>query len=197
MNRSLSFKNLKKLYNEKHKSVPEIARLSECSENKVNYWLAKYQIKKRTISEAIYVKNNPNGDPFKFIVPKSAEDAELFGLGLGLYWGEGTKANKDSIRLGNTDPNLIKKFIEFLIRFFSIKKKDLHFGLQIFSDIEVERALDFWIKRLKIKRSQFYKPIISISGSIGTYKKKSEYGVLTVMYHNKKLRNLLVELLPK
>ncbi|OGD35130.1 hypothetical protein A2W39_02225 [Candidatus Azambacteria bacterium RIFCSPHIGHO2_01_46_10] len=197
MNRSLSFKNLKKLYNEKHKSVPEIARLSECSENKVNYWLAKYQIKKRTISEAIYVKHNPKGDPFKFIVPKSAEDAELFGLGLGLYWGEGTKANKDSIRLGNTDPNLIKKFIEFLIRFFSIKKKDLHFGLQIFSDIEVERALDFWIKRLKIKRSQFYKPIISISGSIGTYKKKSEYGVLTVMYHNKKLRNLLVELLPK
>ena len=197
MNRSLSFKNLKKLYNEKHKSVPEIARLSECSENKVNYWLAKYQIKKRTISEAIYVKHNPKGDPFKFIVPKSAEDAELFGLGLGLYWGEGTKANKDSIRLGNTDPNLIEKFIEFLIRFFSIKKKDLHFGLQIFSDIEVERALDFWIKRLKIKRSQFYKPIISISGSIGTYKKKSEYGVLTVMYHNKKLRNLLVELLPK
>jgi len=197
MNKSLSFKNLKKLYNEKHKSVPEIARLSECSENKVNYWLAKYQIKKRTISEAIYVKHNPKGDPFKFIVPKSAEDAELFGLGLGLYWGEGTKANKDSIRLGNTDPNLIKKFIEFLIRFFSIKKKDLHFGLQIFSDIEVERALDFWIKRLKIKRSQFYKPIISISGSIGTYKKKSEYGVLTVMYHNKKLRNLLVELLPK
>ena len=197
MNRSLSFKNLKKLYNEKHKSVPEIARLSECSENKVNYWLAKYQIKKRTISEAIYVKHNPKGDPFKFIVPKSAEDAELFGLGLGLYWGEGTKANKDSIRLGNTDPNLIKKFIEFLIRFFSIKKKDLHFGLQIFSDIKVERALDFWIKRLKIKRSQFYKPIISISGSIGTYKKKSEYGVLTVMYHNKKLRNLLVELLPK
>ena len=197
MNKSLSFKNLKKLYNEKHKSVPEIARLSECSENKVNYWLAKYQIKKRTISEAIYVKHNPKGDPFKFIVPKSAEDAELFGLGLGLYWGEGTKANKDSIRLGNTDPNLIEKFIEFLIRFFSIKKKDLHFGLQIFSDIEVERALDFWIKRLKIKRSQFYKPIISISGSIGTYKKKSEYGVLTVMYHNKKLRNLLVELLPK
>jgi len=126
MNKSLSFKNLKKLYNEKHKSVPEIARLSECSENKVNYWLAKYQIKKRTISEAIYVKHNPKGDPFKFIVPKSAEDAELFGLGLGLYWGEGTKANKDSIRLGNTDPNLIKKFIEFLIRFFSIKKNKLN-----------------------------------------------------------------------
>lgn len=197
MNRSLSFKNLKKLYNEKHKSVPEIARLSGCSENKVNYWLAKHQIKKRTISEAIYVKHNPKGDPFKFIAPKGAEDAELFGLGLGLYWGEGTKASKDSIRLGNTDPNLIEKFIEFLIRFFSIKKKDLHFGLQIFSDIEAEHALDFWVKRLKIKRSQFYKPIISMSGSIGTYKKKSEYGVLTVMYHNKKLRNLLVELLPK
>ena len=72
----------------------------------------------------------------------------------------------------------------------------MYFGLQIFTDINSDIAMDFWIKKLKIKRSQFYKPIVTKSGSIGTYRKKSEFGVLTVMYHNKKLRNLLVSMLP-
>ena len=192
----LSFFILKKLYLKEKKSVFEIAGLLKCSESKVNYWIRKYKIPKRSISDAIYIKHNPKGDPFRVNMPKNLEETKLFGLGLGLYWGEGNKANKNSIRLGNTDPKLIKNFIEFLIKFFSIKKSDLKFGLQIFSDIDVEVALDFWVKMLKIKKDQIGKPIITKSGSIGTYRKKSEYGVMTVMYHNKKMRNLLIDMLP-
>jgi hypothetical protein len=121
----------------------------------------------------------------------------LFGLGVGLYWGEGTKASKDSVRLGNTDPYLVEKFIEFLITFFDIDRADLRFGLQIFTDINPNVTMDFWMKTLKIKKHQFYRPTITKSGSLGTYRKKSLYGVITVMYHNKKLRNRMVELLPK
>lgn len=187
---------LKNLYLNKRKSVFEIAKLLKCSESKVNYWIKKYKIPKRSISDAIYIKHNPNGDPFRFNLPKNLEEAKLFGLGIGLYWGEGTKANKASVRLGNTDPKLIKKFIEFLIKFFSIKKNDLKFGLQIFSDIDTGVAMDFWIKMLKIKKYQIGKPVITKSGSIGTYKKKSEYGVMTVMYHNTKMRDLLIDILP-
>ena len=184
------------LYHKKGKSMQEIADILGCSLHKVAYWMEKHEIKSRSRSDATYLKRNPDGDPFKLIPPKNLKDSELFGLGLGLYWGEGTKASKDSIRLGNTDPFLIKKFMDFLIRFFSIEKNDMHFGLQIFTDINSSKAMDFWIKKLKIKRSQFYKPIVTKSGSIGTYRKKSEFGVLTVMYHNKKLRNLLVSMLP-
>src|SRR3989344_5103354 len=104
----LSFEKIKKLYIKDKKSSLEIARLIGCSERTVNYWLAKYKIPKRTISEAIYIKHNPNGDPFKFVAPKDFKEAKLFGIGLGLYWGEGTKADQFSIRLGNTDPMLIK-----------------------------------------------------------------------------------------
>ena len=156
----------------------------------------RHKIQTRSISDAIYLKHNPGGDPFNFVPPRNFEEAKLFGLGLGLYWGEGTKANMDSVRLGNTDPQLIKKFMDFLIKFFKIKKNDLRFGLQIFTDIDVGEAMDFWIKNLRINKSQFFKPTITKSGSIGTYRKKSQYGVLTVMYLNKKLRNLLVNLLP-
>lgn len=189
-------RKLLKFYVLEKKSMQEIASELRFSLHKVKYWMEKHQIKPRSRSEATYIKRNPNGDPFKFRKPQNSEEAKLFGLGLGLYWGEGTKASKNSVRLGNTDPELIKKFMDFLIKFFSIEKDDLCFGLQIFSDINSNEALDFWIKRLKIKRGQVNRPIITKSHSLGTYRKKSKFGVLTIMYHNKKVRDLLVNLLP-
>ena len=187
---------LKYIYFIKKKSMQEIADIFGCSLHKVQYWMEKYEIKSRSRSDAVYLRHNPNGDPFKFRWPKNLAEAELFGLGLGLYWGEGTKADKVSVRLGNTDPALIKKFRDFLIKFFDIKNSDLHFGLQLFTDMKVDEALDFWKKKLKINHSQFYKPIITKSRSVGTYRKKSRYGVLTIYYHNKKMRDILVSMLP-
>lgn len=184
------------MYVGQKKSVSEIAKIFGCSENRINYWLAKEGIKKRSISEAIYIKHNPNGDPFRFILPKNVDEAVLFGMGLGLYWGEGTKANKTCVRLGNSDAALLNVFIDFLIKFFHIKKKDLRFHLHVFTDIDLNEAYGYWIKKLKIKKEQFYKPIITKTGKLGTYRKKSKYGVVTVYYSNKKLRDLLIGNLP-
>lgn len=192
----ISLRGLEGLYVDKQESASKIAQKFGFSVNKVNYWLKKYGIVKRTISEAVYVKHNPDGDPFKIALPKTIEEARLFGLGLGLYWGEGNKANKNTVRLGNSDPALMKIFINFLIKFFRIDRNDLRFHLHLFSDMDIREAQDYWIKKLKIKEEQFYKPIVSKSGSLGTYRKKSKYGVLTVYYGNTKLKNLLVSLLP-
>lgn len=193
---SLSKKILQHQYSSQKKSVAEISKLHHCSQNKINYWLSKYGIEKRSISEAVYIKNNPNGDPFKFILPNNIEDAKLFGMGIGLYWGEGNKLNKNVVRLGNSDPALLKIFINFLIKFFNIDKRDLKYHVHIFSDIPTEVALAFWKKQMEAKDKQFYKPTITISRKLGTYRKKSEYGVLTVYYANTKLRNKLISLLP-
>lgn len=177
--------------------MQEIADLLGCSLHKVAYWMEKHRIRSRSRSDAMYIKHNPDGDPFEFQPPRTLKEAELFGMGLGLFWGEGNKANLQAIRLGNTNPALLKTFIKFLVKFFDIRKQDLKFGLQIFSDIDPEEALDFWMKQLRIGRAQFHKPIITKSGSIGTYKTKSQYGVLTVVYHNTKLRALVGKLLPE
>ena len=188
---------LEKLYFKDGKSMKDIAKQLGCSQHKVEYWMQKHILKIRTISDAVYLKNNPNGDPFKFVPPKNAKETELFGLGLGLYWGEGTKADKGAVRLGNSDFMLIEKFIEFLVEIFSIRHSDLKFGLQLFNDVSTAEALDFWRKKLKIDKSQFYKTVITKSRAKGTYRKKSKYGVLTVYYHNRKLRDLLVGMLPR
>ena len=192
----LSKKLLERLYVVEKKSMQDIAKLSQCSLHKVHYWMQAHGIPMRSISDAIYLKHNPNGDPFAFTPPKTTDDYFLYGLGMGLYWGEVTKSNRYAVRLGNTDPRLLEKFMEFLMTFFGIKRSDFRFGLQIFSDISPQKSLDFWRKKLKIRKEQFYKVTVTKTGSIGTYRKKSQYGVLTVYYNNTKLRDLLIGLLP-
>ena len=189
---------LENYYLKQRKSTSEIAKILNKSESGINYWIKKHGIPKRTISDAIYLKHNPEGDPFKTREATTLELAGLKGLGIGLFWGEGNKKNKTSVRLGNTDHNLIKKFIEFLIKICGIDKNDLRFSLQIFSDINPVEAKEFWKNNLKIKERQFGKKItVSISKKRGNYKNKMKYGVLTVYYHNKKLRDIMVNMLPK
>jgi hypothetical protein len=196
MREMLNKETLFHLYCGEKKSMQEIADQLNYSLHTVSYWMQKYKIPIRSRSEATYVRRNPGGDPFLFLKPETPEDIKLFGIGIGLYWGEGNKKNLNSVRLGNTDPRLLEEFISFLLKIFSLDKNDLKFGLQIFTDIDPEVALDFWVKKLNIDRSQINRPVVTKSGSVGTYREKSQYGVLTVMYHNKKLRDLLVSLLP-
>ena len=184
------------LYINQKMSMSEIADKLGYSVHKVDYWMRKHKIARRSRSNANYIKYNPDGDPFIVGKIDSLYLAELKGLGIGLYWGEGTKANKNSIRLGNTDVNLINKFIEFLEKIYTVDKSRLKFSLQVFSDINVREAELYWSSRLRIDPSQFSKTTVTKSGSIGSYRRKSKYGVLTVYFHNTKLRNLLVDSIP-
>ena len=186
-----SKENLVKFYIKQKQSSIEIAEFFNCSAHKVNYWIKKYNIPKRSISEALYIKCNPHGDPFTFHPPTSLKKAMLYGLGLGLYWGEGNKKNLNSVRLGNTDPKLIKKFLEFLETVYFIDKRRLRFGLQIFNDMDSRRVLLFWQKELGISSSRFYKVTVTPTRGIGTYREKTKYGVLSIYFHNKKLRDVI------
>ncbi len=185
----LSKYQLSLLYVGKEYSVPRIAKTLSTSEGKINYWLKKHGIRKRNISEALYRSHNPNGDPYKFVPARTSEEAFLDGLGLGLFWGEGTKANMNSIRLGNTDPSLIRAFMKFLEERYTVPKSKFRFGLQIFYDHASSRKLvSWWARNLGVKTTQFFSPVITPSVSGGTYKKKAEHGVLTVYVSNTKLR---------
>lgn len=185
------------LYVNKKQSSAQISKLYKCSENKVNYWLQKYNIKKRTISDAIYQLKNPLGDPFLVELPKTLQQGILFGLGLGIYWGEGLKRGNVGMRLTNTDVRMVKKFIDFLEEFFNIDKNRLRFSLQIFEDLHPKEALNYWRRELGIKKEQFYKTIISEVRGKGTYKYKSEHGVIIVYFNNTKLKKIILEMIEK
>ncbi len=171
--------------------MQEISDRTGWSYHRVTYWMNKYNISRRSQSEAAYIKWNPNGDPFKIKDKLNVKETELKGLGLGIFWGEGFKRTKSTVRVGNTDPELLKKFIEFLDKICGVKKEKLKFSLQIFNDLKRNKALNFWVNRLNIKPSQFYKIIVTPSRGKGTYKKKISYGVLTINFNNTKLKKII------
>ena len=91
---------------------------------------------------------------------------------------------------------MIVMFLRFLNELCGVEKSRLKFSLQLFSDIDPEAELKFWINQLGVEASQFYKITVTISGSLGTYRRKSKHGVLQVYFHNKRLRDILVGYLP-
>ena len=178
-------------------SSAAIAEKLECSTGRINYWIKKYKIKKRTIAEAIYKLKNPLGDPFVVVSPKTLEEGILFGLGLGLYWGEGAKRGDGGLRLTNTDPKMIIKFIYFLEKFFRIDKNKLRFSIQIHKDISQTEALKYWAQNIRVSKDQFYKTIVSKVRGRGTYKEKSKHGVVIIYFNNIKLKKVVCGLIDK
>lgn len=190
----LEKEQLEKLYKSGY-SAKDIADKLDYSESGIRYVMNKYSIPRRSISEAVYQKANPDGDPFRIKENLSPEEMKLLGLGLGIFWGEGNKRSNCSVRVGNSDPKLIKKFIEFLDKICGVKKEKLQFNLQIFSDLSENKVINFWMNKLDIKRPQFYKVIITPYKSLGTYTHKSIYGVITINFNNVKLKKILDEML--
>ena len=99
------------------------------------------------------------------------------------------------MRITNTDANMLRIYIEFLDKFFSIDKNKLRFSILIFGDLSKERALEYWSRELKVKKEQFYKTtIVKVRGN-GTYKYKSEYGVVILQLNNIKLKTILCKMI--
>ena len=194
MNENISKDLLVSLYCDNKLSYKQISQQLSCTVYKVEYWIKKYNIQTRSRSEATYLSYNPNGDPFKIPIIDSFAKARLFGFGIGLYWGEGNKLNKYSVKLGNTDPEMIKIFIKFLIEIFEIDTNKLKYSLQIFSDVDIDEASNFWTKELNIDIKQLGKITVTPARSIGNYRKKNKYGVLIVYFHNRKLRDIIVSM---
>lgn len=172
-------------------SMMDIAKKLRVSSAQIGYWMDQYGIKRRSISEAIYKKRNPNGDPFLIKYPLTKYERFLRGLGLGLFWGEGMRANKNGVRLGNSDPLLILYFRDFLEKICGIKKEKIKYSLLVFGDVSLQRAIDFWCNILTINPAQLGKPsLVKLRGK-GTYKKKNQFGILQIACYNSKLKIII------
>jgi len=181
--------NLEKLY-KSGLSMMEIANRTGCNYKKVVYWMQKCKIPRRSWSEATYMKRNPNGDPFKIKILKSEKDFELFNLGIGLYLGEGDKRDTSQIKLANTNPKILNIFLKFLRDICNVQESKINTELNIFDDIDLQKALAFWQRKTDLKRSQLKNSQIRKSRG-GSYKNKSKYGTLTIYVCNTKLKKII------
>ncbi len=175
----------------------EISKILNCSPSKVIYWMNRYRIKRRSWSEATYVKQNPGGDPFKIRKNLSSEEKLLYGLGIGIYWGEGNKAARHTLAVANTDAGILKVFIRFLLDICQLKIDKIRYSIVCFNDTNPEKAKMYWANILKISPEKFGKIVQIPPQGKGTYKRKSKFGVCTVSATNIKLKKWIMKEIQK
>lgn len=187
----ISKNKLEKLYG-RGLSMQEIALKLGCSGNKVKYWMVEHGIKRRSISEAVYARSNPNGDPFNIKELQGIEDIKLFYTAIGLYLGEGDKKSRHLVKMANTDPYILRIFLKFLREICDVREIKIGAELNIFNDVNLKKAINFWISEVGITREQLKTMTVRESRG-GSYKKKSEYGTLSIYFANTKLKKIIIE----
>lgn len=107
----------------------------------------------------------------------------LFFLGLGLYWGEGSKSElSKSLAVTNSDPRVIQMAMRWFTDCFSVEKS--RFMPQVFiSSTHKKREeiiLRFWVRALRLPRKQFRKTVFLEKGKKVYENHNMYYGVLTL-----------------
>ena len=76
----------------------------------------------------------------------------LFTTGLGIYWGEGDRVTKSTIRVSNTSPGLLLVFLSFIKEFCAIEEEKIALALYLYEDLDEAKCKRYWRKQLGIKR---------------------------------------------
>ncbi|HPW34619.1 MAG TPA: hypothetical protein PK367_02575 [Candidatus Paceibacterota bacterium] len=101
-----------------------------------------------------------------------------------LYLGEGAKNTKGSLMLGNSDPQIIKIFLDLLRKSYSIDESKFRCTIQCRADQNTFELEKFWKKITKIPKKQFYKTRVD-PRTIGKKSKKPDYkGVCRIDYYS-------------
>jgi hypothetical protein len=93
---------------------------------------------------------------------------ELELVGAVLYKCEGARLRKDKrhpnantfhyqIDFVNSEPFLIRLWLEFLRKILKIKEEKLRVSLHIYDDLDKNKLIKFWSSLTRVPRNQFYK----------------------------------------
>ena len=120
---------------------------------------------------------------------KGAKDSEnlsqrdIFMLGLGLYWGEGYKKGSAELGFTNTDPKVIRFYVQWLWRCFRIDLPRLILRISINEAYRgrERKALRYWSQCVGVPFSQFTKTSFVKTKQKKQYTNaKTHYGTLRV-----------------
>ena len=108
-------------------------------------------------------------------------DDELDWFALGLYAGEGAKT-PGAVSMANTNPMLLRLFVEWLRRNFDVDESRLRARLYLHEGLDLDAATTYWVAATSIPVSQFQRPYRAVADTSRRHA-KHERGCLTVVYH--------------
>ncbi|MBI5670462.1 MAG: hypothetical protein HZC41_20920 [Chloroflexi bacterium] len=120
---------------------------------------------------------------------KAREKDPLHVAGCMLYWGEGRK-HKNHLVLTNSDPTLLKFFVDFLKNTLQVQEKEitLHINCYLNNEQKVEEIEQYWVNALQLPQSCLRHTIANaLPASSQQRGRKLVYGVCQVRVDNTRL----------
>jgi hypothetical protein len=121
----------------------------------------------------------------------------LFIAGLMLYWGEGDKLTKQTVKITNTDPGLIRLYVFFLTNACGIPVEKIKAQVLIYPDLNEADSVQYWAEQSGLSAAHFSK-CSTINGRHKT--RKLGHGVCMIVVSSTYLKVKILEwlrLLPK
>jgi hypothetical protein len=104
-----------------------------------------------------------------------------------LFWAEGDK-QRNGVRLSNSDPDLLRLFVDFLRRCYDAEVGRIAVTSYLFADhLERQREVEqFWLRTLGLPRSCLRPSIVNVYSKYSQKKRcnKLPYGTCKVAYHD-------------
>ncbi len=131
-------------------SYREILAIIPVSKSSLSLWLKNVKLTKRQKErllkkrlEGSKIASGKNRENRLLLIKKIKKEAikdikkidkrELWLIGIMLYWAEGNKQREyrvsESVRLGNSDPKIIKIFLKWLFEIIKIPREDVRFRI--------------------------------------------------------------------
>ncbi len=144
---------------------------------KEKYDLAREKGKKTIAKKARQLRESNTKNGLNKVKKLSKRD--LLMLGIGLYWGEGSKG-EHTVSISNMDPDIFVVFIKW-IELLGFKKNQLSAKLNLSTELNEKEEIDWWCSKIGIEKKVFTKTTKIVTGS-----KRSEnyHGILTLRICN-------------
>ena len=128
-----------------------------------------------------YFSDIENNNLFFIRLLESNKDAAKLVLA-ALYLGEGSKNMRGTLRLGNSDPGVIKLFLKLLRSGYEINETKFRATILCRADQDIKSLERFWMQVTRIPSRQFYKARVD-ARTIGKPSRKLDYkGVCMIDY---------------
>ena len=160
-------------------SVHAIERISTKSKTKSTAALLKFSEKMRRARLEDTVQSSLKGKKMIGVLSKR----DIFCIGLGLYWGEGYKRGSQEFGFTNSDPLMIKFYIQWLESVFAVAHKDLILRVSINASHahRISEVQKYWSHETNIPESQFTKISLIKTQSKKRYtNEKAHFGTLRI-----------------
>ncbi len=191
------------------KSYSQIKTILGISKSTLSGWLHKYPLTREQIN-SLRGLNEARIERYRDTMRKKREERhlryyneeekiwfpfserELFIAGLFLYWGEGGKSSRHVISLNNTDPNVVKFALNWMISCLHFPREKIKVFLHLYNDMNVEKEIEYWMNELEVERNQFDKPYIKKSTKTSLDQKGFGHGTCGVRFCKTEIKERLL-----